>query len=198
MIVLVSGAAHSGKGVVTGALVKLGFKEMSFALPIKLWAMKYFGFPSFMLFSSYEEAIRAGVEPEFGEDTLFEKTPESRSLLQGIGAMIRNEIDQNFWTQYLDNQLATTPKGQDIVISDWRYPNESEQIIREYDCPKDPVYTVRVVRPNAPPIEAGAQHESEVSLTDNMTYSHVFYNVSTRDALEREVEEWARERCSKK
>jgi len=192
MIVLVSGTAHSGKGVVTNTLVeKLGFKEMSFALPIKLWAMNYLGLPVWTVFSSREEAIRAGAIPTFDNIT-FGKTSESRQILQGLGSMFKEQVDPDFWTKKLMAKLDVSELYEDIAISDWRFPREAEMIAEDYDCPKDPVYKIRVVRPNAPPIEAGAQHKSEVSLTDDMVYDHVFYNVSTRDALEREVEEWAR------
>lgn len=188
-IFLVSGSARSGKGVVTTAIInQLGAKELSFAGPLKKYACRYFSVMPHEVFSSQEELERSLPEWSRSEKN-FGKTPQSRMILQSLGACFRHEVDENYWANLggaaAELSLHIYPTIP-IVFSDWRYPNE-EEAIRSTGYH---VATIRVIRPDRPAIEAGETHESETSLSDTGSYDKVFHNVGTKEALEEGVYSW--------
>ena len=215
MIVLVSGAAGSGKGQVSDTLVKLlGANEMSFAQPMKRWAIEYFDFPVWDCYNSREEAIRAGfsdapdqrIRTMNHESIRYGKTEKSRRFLQRFGDFMKDRNGLNFWAEEAVKAMMEPlwdaspspdewiPSSNDpsFVLSDWRFPYE-ETVIKKQFLEYVPVYTVRVIRSDLPPIEAGAGHVSETSLTDDMEYDKKIYNDGTLVYLEEKVTEWVDE-----
>jgi len=194
MIILVTGAAGSGKGQVSDTLVKLlGANEISFAQPMKKWAIEYFDFPVWDCYNSREEAVRAGFTdaPEFkGVEFQYGKTSLSRHFLQRFGDFMKDKVKKTFWADEAAMRIMLSGVF-DHVISDWRFPYE-EDVIR-HKFPGAKVITLRVIRSDLPPIEAGASHCSETALTDDMNYDKKIYNDGSLADLEKKVTEWVEE-----
>ncbi|MBT9167230.1 MAG: hypothetical protein DDT19_00555 [Syntrophomonadaceae bacterium] len=105
MLIGLTGLAYSGKTTVAEHLKKKhGFKVVSIAGTIKQYAMKYFGLS------------RRDIE---------RKDFHARTILQGIGEMIRKEIDNDYFLDEIE--LSYKPK-RNIVIDDVRLLNEAERI----------------------------------------------------------------------
>lgn len=210
MIFLVSGKAYSGKGTVTAALLQLPTaKELSFAAGVKKYAIEYFSVPVHECYNSYEEAVRAGYT-DTDPALIYGKTPHSRMVLQGLGGMVREHFDVDHWAkqaarEVTDDDLLASVYEPDYIFSDWRYPNEYEVIKQEVhntlsrQAVRQKVITIRVIRNgNTKPIEFGADHHSETSLSDEyvipqVPYDKVFYNNGTIEQLQEEVRQWLRE-----
>ncbi len=212
MIILVAGAAGSGKGQASETMVKLlQAKEISFAQPMKRWAVEYFDFSPYDCYNSKEEAVRAGIMKENEvilslDKATWGKTPESRRFLQRLGDLMKDRVGLHFWAREASQIiLDILREGEDdpeewisasadsnFVISDWRFPYEGK-VIRDDYVTHMPVYTVRIIRSDLPPIEAGADHASETSLTDDMNYDKKIYNDGSLADLEKKVTEWVEE-----
>lgn len=195
MIYLVAGYAGAGKGVASNYLLNALPKaqEISFARPIKRWAIDHFGLKMNECFNSADEARRAGYAVTSEEEIApWEKSEISRWVLQSIGECAREEFNPNFWSIMACEEITREDDDPmeegNYIISDWRYPNEKEVV--EATFGKDVVQTIRVVRSDRKPIEAGSQHHSETSLSDDMEYNIVFHNDKTVEDLEGKIRQW--------
>ena len=139
MIVALAGRAGTGKTTIARYLEeKYGFARMAFADPLKLMAQRYFGL---------------GPE-EVGE----RKTATGRRVLQGIGMMFREQVDEDFWVRQMPGRVdALLAEGRPAVIDDCRFPNEK----RFTEARGGAVW--RVVRSTSE-IEYGPDHISETAL----------------------------------
>ena len=130
------GKARSGKSTVARHLCeRYGYSEFKFAGLLKEYAQKYFGLTP---------------------DECEHKTPESRRILQGIGEMIRCEIDKNYWIDKLAGQVRFGLN----VISDVRYLNELEWIHQVGGV----LWRLYRLGENGHTIEYGADHASETEM----------------------------------
>jgi hypothetical protein len=196
--VLVSGRAGSGKGLVSKTLCKLlNAKEIAIAGPMKKWAIEYFDFPIHECYNSRAEAISAGYTDAPG-DARYGKTPKSRRFLQRLGDLMKDVSTNLFWTDLAVKACSDVRWAQSeqreppimFVVSDWRFPYEFDQFKMTF---MGDVFGIRVVRPDAPPIEAGADHVSETSLTDDLDelrYNEVIVNDGSLEDLSKKVEKW--------
>ncbi len=168
-LVLISGKAHSGKGVVAETLKNnYGFKEVGFADYLKKIAVNHFDWP-------YDRIHLNG-----------KRTPNSRLFMQAIGEAGRL-VSSDFWIRRLvttiyrlasPRQHPSSKIQKKFVISDLRYVNEAEwgklvggQLwkvtrIGEFDA-----------------IEAGADHISETALSTFEDWDRVITNDSDLVAL---------------
>jgi len=195
MIYLVAGYAGAGKGVASNYLISTlpSAQEVSFARPIKRWAIDHFGLTMNECFNSADEARRAGYAVTLEEEAApWEKSEISRWVLQSIGECAREEFNPNFWSIMACDEITREDSdpmdGGNYIISDWRYPNEKEVVVATFG--KDVIQTIRVVRPDRKPIEAGSEHHSETSLSDDMEYDAVFINDRTLEDLEGKIHQW--------
>lgn len=126
MIIGMVGLAQTGKSTTAEILSRrFGFKEISFAAPLKKIA--YDIDPLVTGDKHYAELV-----DEFGLDYVKTTYPEARRFLQRLGTEgIRQNIDDDFWIN-----LALTIMGQEpesnFVISDMRFLNEYYKIKRAY------------------------------------------------------------------
>lgn len=174
-IVGVSGKAGSGKDTLVaymrGVLEESGINsvQVAFAKGVKDFGVKYFG--------------------EICDPV--KKDPVSRSVLQGIGQMMRQEVGSEFWVQQA--QKAATKaygkhKDEDFVvfITDVRYKNEANSLMsntafntKEYPETR---YLVRLEGRTTLEGEA-AEHPSEIDLDDYTKFNYIYSNRSTLEDL---------------
>lgn len=130
------GKARNGKDTVADYLVRHhGFTKVSFAAAVKEFAIKHFDLTR--------------------EECYGDKTEKSRWVLQAIGNGCREEFGDNIWIQKLADELASLER---VVISDVRYMNEARFIGLAFGK------IIRISRPDAPAIECGADHPSEMEM----------------------------------
>ena len=149
LIGLCSKARH-GKDTVADYLIeKDNFTKASFAFGVKQFAVRHFD-----------------LEPE---EVFGDKTKKSRWILQAIGNGCREEFGKDIWIEKLLKHIAGVEK---VVISDVRYRNEAHAI-KARDG-----YVIKIVRPDAPEIECGADHPSEME-QDDIVSDFTVYNDGT-------------------
>ncbi len=144
MIVGFSGKAGSGKTTLANFLQdEFGFVRMSFASPLKETVMKYFGLT--------EEDIKT-------------KNPTARKILQGVGIMMREEVDKRYWIKQLEEKMIYLDKN--IVIDDVRFENEADFIKRSGGI------LIRIERPGI----VTMNHPSENELDDYDGWNYIINN----------------------
>ena len=136
ILIGVTGLARNGKDTVADHLVQAhGFTKASFAVAVKEFAIKQFGLTR--------------------EECYGDKTEKSRWVLQSIGNGCREEFGDEIWIEKLHRQIGALER---VIISDVRYLNEAAYIEKLGGL------IIRVSRPDAPPIEFGADHPSEMEM----------------------------------
>lgn len=136
-IILLSGKASSGKDTVANYLVKnYSFKRFAFADTLKEYVSMKYNIPLEFLFS--QEGKKQKILINNKELTI-------RDILIKEGKEKR-EQDLNYWVDLVIEKIKAEPLIQDIVISDFRFPNEyfriqdfftelaSVTIVRENGC----------------------------------------------------------------
>ena len=168
-VIGVSGRKQSGKDlayqIINSVLVspKVAVKRYAFADAVKQLAATYFGYPN----------------------TESEKE-RFRFVLQGIGQMMRDEIDRDFWVARVMEQIAQanvdfTAKGIShvAVVTDIRYTNEVIAV--------SAVGTIlRIERPSLPQTDL---HPSETEL-DNYTFENLIVNDGDKRQYINKVKNW--------
>ena len=119
------GRAGSGKTSIAKYLQAKGFRIISFADPIKELAREYFGLTA--------------------EEVYETKPPHARAILQGIGSLIRQEIDENYFIQEAANKIRYADlQAQLFCIDDVRLMAEAQfikdlgGIVVKIECPDSP------------------------------------------------------------
>lgn len=149
MIIGLSGKKQSGKS--SSALYlknALQFTEVSWASPLKdIIGKEVFGLTKEQMYGT--EAAKEAIVPKWGKS--------ARQLLQEVGTdCFRKIIHPDFWVIVgMDKIAEQTSMGNDVVVSDCRFPNEMEAI-KKLDG-----ITVRVERIGQISTD---QHPSEVAL----------------------------------
>lgn len=175
IVIAFSGKAGSGKDtsadIARSILEEGGYKvvNISFAQALKSLAQKYFPFCD-----------------------VVKKDPVSRQTLQGLGTLMRDEVDTDYWVNLslkkIDSILASNKDSPvAVLITDLRFKNELYKL-KDYTFnePAD-VYLVRLEGRTL--LEGGAaQHSSETDL-DNLTweFTGVYKNTGTLSDLENYV-----------
>lgn len=125
-IIGLCGFKGAGKTVISNHLVhKHGFKEITFAGPLKDIVSILYGFDREMLEG---DTITARELRESIRDPIWNRTP--REALQFVGTdIMRNYHDPNTWVSLAMRRIhELTTNGQNVVISDLRFPNEYEAL----------------------------------------------------------------------
>ena len=140
-IIGICGHAGAGKDMVADLLVKkLDFIRIALADPIKKLAHEYFGIP-------WEELRRS------------DKPEKVRRLLQHLGTDVGRVYDPDIWIRHLGRAIDNNPFER-IVITDVRFPNEAEMLVKEYGA--DLILIERPGNPNSN--KPMMQHDSETSI----------------------------------
>ena len=130
MLIGILGRMGSGKGTVADELVEVyGFRQDSFAATLKDITSQIFGWDREMLSGTSTESreFREQVD-EWWSEKLGIPNFTPRLALQLIGTdVFRNNFHKNIWVL---SAMRRYQDGENVVISDCRFPNEVE-IIRE-------------------------------------------------------------------
>ena len=160
------GKAMSGKDTIGKHLIdNYNFNRRAFADPLKTMCMKHFDLTH--------------------TECYVKKTENSRFLLQHVGCMMRDEVDDDYW---LNKLFENVPESELVVVTDVRFKNEANRILYENG------QLWKVVRDNNPEIETGADHASEVDLDDFDDYHHIIENNSTIEDLFKKVDDIIKEK----
>lgn len=130
MLIGILGRINSGKGTVADELVNTyGFRQDSFAASLKDITAVLFNWDRTMLEGNTPESRAArDVVDEFWAEKLNMPTFTPRLALQLLGTdVFRNHFHQDIWVLSV---MARYKEGENVVISDARFPNEV-QIIRD-------------------------------------------------------------------
>lgn len=132
-----------GKSTVAKYLTTLGFKELSFAGPIKQAVCKLYA-----IGAPYCSVSKDTVVPHVGKSF--------RTLCEEMGFMLRKFYGEEFIVAILEQKLKKLlDKGCDVVISDVRHPKEF-YMVEQYGG-----FPVRVLNPN---VKTDDKYLSEVQL----------------------------------
>ncbi|MEV4971969.1 hypothetical protein [Streptomyces scopuliridis] len=155
------GRARTGKDTAGQWLVdNRGYRRVGFADPLKEAALKLD--PILQAEESrgdwgdgdlrVSEAVKL-----FGWEAAKDQLPETRRILQELGAAIR-VIDEDFWLRAAMAKVQEANEdGVPCVITDVRYPNEAASLKRA------DFHLVYIDRPGVPQLD----HESEGALTED-------------------------------
>lgn len=154
-----------GKSTVAKYLTTLGFKELSFAGPIKQAVAKLYGVGAVYCVSNKDSII-----PHVGKTF--------RTLCEEMGFMLRNFYGDEFIVTILEQKLKKyLSKGQDVVISDVRHPKEYA-LIEQYKG-----FPIRIFKPSA---KIDSQHISETKLV-HVEWPYTITNNSGLKELHQQV-----------
>jgi rhodanese-related sulfurtransferase len=154
-----------GKSTVAKYLTTLGFKELSFAGPIKQAVAKLYG-----VGAVYGVSNKDSIIPHVGKTF--------RTLCEEMGFMLRNFYGDEFIIALLEQKLRKhLDKNHDVVISDVRHPKEFK-LVEEYGG-----FPVRVFKPS---VEPDLKYISEVQLLDTK-WPYTIINNSGLKELHKQV-----------
>jgi dephospho-CoA kinase len=161
-IILLAGKAGSGKDTVANHLVKkYSFKRFAFADTLKEYVSKKYNIPLELLFTQ---------EGKKQEIIVKKKKVTLRDLLIKDGAEKRQE-NQDYWVNMVIEKIQAESKTQNIVISDFRFPNEYRRLAETFF----EIVAVKVVREN------GCENIDDISETalNQFDFDRVLFNDRT-------------------
>lgn len=193
MIVGIAGYAGAGKDTAALALTRLGWRQDSFAAPLKAMALdvnpwiRYASVRTSRVVLEYRfERLREIVDREGWESA--KGIEEVRRVLQDLGVAARERIGEDVWVDALDRRFQAEHEAllqdvpgeyapePEVVVSDVRFPNEA----RIMDV------LIWVDRPGVGPVNA---HASDAGLVRHLC-THEIVNDGTREEL------WAKVRAA--
>lgn len=126
MLVGLAGYAGAGKDTAAQCLLRRGWRQDAFAAPLKAMALDsnpivgrtYRGGREIVSLRSLVEVVR-------WEEA--KKESDVRRYLQNLGAAVRTHLGEDVWVRALEQRREY---GEDLVITDVRYPNEAEFVLR--------------------------------------------------------------------
>ncbi len=134
-IVLLSGWACSGKDTMADYLVKKhNYTKLSFAYPLKNSVSKKYGVDRDLL------------DTQDGKKSMYKDTGKTLRDLLILEA--KSKLDKD--SAYFAKKVCDNIKGENIVISDWRYPVEYETLVNTFG--KESVKTVNIKRLKTPKV----------------------------------------------
>lgn len=178
MLIAISGYATSGKDTIADRLCDVhGYRRLAFAdllrkclealNPILDMEMEW----DVLVPVRYNDALE-----RYGYHASKEMYPEFRESLQRMGTDVgRKLLDDNIW---VDATMASLEPGVDYVLTDARFPNETEAVIQKGGK------VLRVERTNVGPAN---DHPSEISL-DDWDFDEIIDNCGTIEDLNDKVD----------
>ncbi|MFF1417625.1 hypothetical protein [Streptomyces sp. NPDC058280] len=175
------GRARVGKDTAGQWLVaNRGYRRIGFADALKEAALKLDPIVETYALHSPTEAVErrlSDLVQAVGWEGAKDDVPEVRRILQELGMAIR-AIDEEFWLRAaLKTVTEANEDGVPVVITDVRFPNESDSLRRAG------FHLVYIDRPGVPQLD----HESEGALTAEDADFRVM-NSATVDDLHAEIE----------
>ncbi len=173
MVIALSGKKGSGK-------------DSFYQISVDYFRRRGFSGPIFKF--AFADRVKKYAEQYFGVDlSNDQKKEETRFILKGIGQMIREEVNKDYWANIVFDELYGLKllhgKYNFIAfITDVRYFNEAQRCLREAD------FLIRVVNPRA----IYDPHQSEVDL-DNFPFGHYVWNDGGLGVYKERVGSWLKE-----
>lgn len=139
------GKAYSGKTTIAKQLETKGFKRLAFADQLKAFAKEYF---------------------HLTDEEIESKPPHVRTILQGLGSLIREQFDPGLFIEEVFNRIKYSG-GSLFVIEDIRLEEEASfikeigGIVIKVECPDTPLRLT----------EGQQSHETEQ--IDAIPYDHL-------------------------
>lgn len=170
MIIALSGKKRSGKD----EFYRLSkeYLETQHNLPVTRYA--------------FADEVKLFAKTYFNVDIHDESDKErTRFILQGIGQMMREECNKDFWLDIISKAVARDDARYGVngyvgFITDTRYRNEAAwSVAQKY-------LLLRILRKG---IQADDPHPSEMEL-DDFHFDNVFYNYGTHSEYQEDVIEW--------
>ena len=170
MIIGLSGYAQTGKDTIAEHLVEhYGFTRIAFADPIRqaLYALD----PMIPDYPALGGIRLSWIVDKSGWENVKKESPEVRRMLQRLGTEVaRNQWGDDFW---VDLAMAKANRLDNVVITDVRYPNEYDAIVKAGG---------QVWRVEKPGVSAVNAHASETAL-DGHTFNNTIMNTGSKDDL---------------
>lgn len=170
VIVALSGKKRSGKDEFYR--VSKSYLEAFYGIPVTRYA--------------FADKVKEYASLYFNVDTANETDKEkTRFVLQGIGQMLREEVEKDYWLNVIRDEIARDNEkygefGFVGFITDTRYRNEADWVVNNgYPF-------LRIIRRG---IIADDPHPSEMEL-DDFVFENVFQNMGTYEEYRESVREW--------
>lgn len=144
-IILVSGYAGSGKDTFSDLSLKCGYKKYAFANAVKKFTAEKHGFP-------YELTLT-----QEGKTHMIGSQSVRQLLISESLEMKTKSDDPAYWAKLLIKDL----QGDKIIISDWRYTAEYDQI--KISFPDAKLTRLRIIRKLYIKIDDPSEHELDYS-----------------------------------
>lgn len=199
-LVLINGEAYSGKDTAAQPLRESGFTRFGYADKLKeilaqILEMMGAGSAADILDILHdpqrkEEVIcnAHGSPIEFLIDgDVIHRTYRQAAQIFGTECM-RIPFHEDIWVEPLKRLVD---KNIDVVVTDFRFPNEY-YVIRDYALdlsPENKIVTVRVERENKKVMEQQASSHHSESALRNFVFDHVIKNDGTVEDLHRKIKE---------
>lgn len=171
MVIGLSGKARVGKDEVGFRMgYKHGFIRRSFADAVRETSQALFGFSNNQVFGPEKTVV----------DEYWNITPAQSFQIVGTD-LIRNRYRDDFWIKRLQLDIESI-LSEDIVITDVRYPNELEWIVKSLGG-----IVIRINRKNRPDTGRDPNHESEIAL-DDYRFDYYIDNDGTKEELYNKID----------
>lgn len=118
---------------------------------------------------SFADEVKRYAAIYFGVDATQQDKEKYRFILQGIGQMMRDQVDKSYWIQIVKSQIDLST-ARIKCITDVRYKNEVDYVKNSGGI------MVRVINPR---IHNHDVHLSENDLNEHCDYDYVIHNDST-------------------
>jgi hypothetical protein len=182
LVIGLTGFAGSGKDTVGEEFIRRGWKRVSFAAGVYALALAID--PWIEVGPGHYELLSVTVETVGWMGSKW-NYPDVRRILQNVGNEAREVIGKTVWVDLAQKQIDQyTSEGYNVVITDVRYPNESE-MVRSLDNG----FVVKVERPGVGPING---HISDKGLSESQIDA-VLNNDGALEDIPRKVDETLRE-----
>ena len=133
---------------------------------------------------SFAGCVKEYAKTYFNVDVSEEEDKEKiRFVLQGIGQMMREEVDKNYWVRKVSDEIKECDRKYNEyvgIITDTRYKNEAKWAQERAN------HLIRIINPRSP---VNDSHPSEVEL-DDFPFKEFIYNNGTLQEYQKAVIEW--------
>lgn len=178
---VVAFAGKRGSGKSTAAAALNGFTDVKFADPLKNMLRALYHTCG-LSFEDIERRIEGDLK-EVEDHWLNGSTP--RWAMQSLGTEWRDLLSTNLWSDIFVKRVMSGTCGDRIVVSDWRFPHETEALDRVG------ALKIKIDRPSAEKTDAASMHLSETSV-DLLKADAVILNTGSVEELKEGVRDMVR------
>jgi hypothetical protein len=167
LIVLITGLKRSGKDTAAKGLVEhRGFVKYAFADPIRSVCKVVFDWTE----DHFENKdLKESIDPEWGisprQAMQWTGTEAFQYNISETFPLFENTTGRKIWARkFLKWRSRSRNRSKNVVIPDWRFPHEREELMRIQH--KEKILFMRINNPRIKPSDA---HESEIHIPELLT-----------------------------